>query len=99
MIVQTKQDFTFSYLAAYLYIKIVLLSYGLASKLIYPVKSSAQVGVWVNSVLTRNGYIKFYISLSIEIILQQRDAFQTEIQDSLKKLCALKRLGVTPQKW
>ena len=46
---------------------------------IYPVKSSAQVGVWVNSVLTRNGHIKCYISLFEEIILQQCEAFQTVI--------------------
>ena len=38
-------------------------------------KSSAQVGVWVNSVLTRNNYIKYYISLFKEIILQEFDAF------------------------
>ena len=53
-------------------------------------KSSAQVGVWVNSVLTRNDCIKCYISLFKEIILQQFDAFQTEIQGSLTKLCAFK---------
>ena len=53
-------------------------------------KSSAQVCVWVNSFLTRNGYIKCYISLFKEIILQQCDAFQTEIQDSLTKPCAFK---------
>ena len=53
-------------------------------------KSSAQVGVWVNSVLTRNGYIKCYISLFKEIILQQCNAFQTVIQDSLTKPCAFK---------
>ena len=48
-------------------------------------KSSAQVGVWVNSVLTGNSYIKCYISLFKEIILQQCGAFQTVIQDSLTK--------------
>ena len=53
-------------------------------------KSSAQVGVWVNPVLTRNDCIKYYISLLKEIILQQFDAFQTEIQGSLTKLCAFK---------
>ena len=53
-------------------------------------KSSAQAGVWVNSVLTRNGYIKCYISLFKEIILQQCDAFQTEIKNSLTKPCAFK---------
>ena len=46
-------------------------------------KSSAQVCVWVNSVLTRNDDFKFYISLFKEIILQQCVAFQTVIQDSL----------------
>ena len=53
-------------------------------------KSSAQVGVRVNFVLTRNDCIQCYISLFKEIILQQFDAFQTEIQDSLTKLCAFK---------
>ena len=38
-------------------------------------KSSAQVGVRVNSVLTRNGCIKYFISLFKEIILQHLDAF------------------------
>ena len=52
-------------------------------------KRSAQVGVWVNPVLTRNGYIKCYISLFKEIILQERDAFQNEIQNSLTKPCAI----------
>ena len=36
----------------------------------YPAKGSAQLGVRVNLVLTRNGCIKYYISLSKEIILQ-----------------------------
>ena len=53
-------------------------------------KSSAQVGVRVNSVLTRNDCIKCYISLFKEINLQQFDAFQTEIQGSLTKLFAFK---------
>ena len=53
-------------------------------------KSSAQVGVRVNSILTRNDCIKCYISLFKKIILQQFDAFQTEIQGSITKLCALK---------
>ena len=53
-------------------------------------KSSAQVGIWVSSVLTRNGYIKCYISLFREIILQQCDAFQPKIQNSLTKPCAFK---------
>ena len=53
-------------------------------------KRSAQVGVRVNSVLTRNDCIKCYISLFTEIILQQFDPFQTEIQGSLTKLCAFK---------
>ena len=53
-------------------------------------KSSAQVGEQVNSVLTRNGSIKCYVSLFEENILQQLDAFQTEIPGSLTKLCALK---------
>ena len=44
------------------------------------------MGVWVNSVLTRNDCIKCYISLFKEIILQQFDAFQTEIQGSFTKL-------------
>ena len=49
-------------------------------------KSSAQVGVRVNSVLTRDGCIKCCISLFKEIILQHLDAFQTEIKGSLTKL-------------
>ena len=53
-------------------------------------KSSAQVGVRVNSVFTTNDCIKCYISLFKEIILQQFDAFQTEIQGSHTKLCAFK---------
>ena len=61
-------------------------------------KSSAQVGVWVNSVLTRNGYIKCYISLLKEIILQQCDAFRTVIQDSLTKPCAFKASRGHPSK-
>ena len=61
-------------------------------------KSSAQVGVWVNSVLIRNGYIKCYIFLFKEIILQQCDAFQTVIQDSLMKLCAFKGSRGHPSK-
>ena len=61
-------------------------------------KSSAQVGVWVNSVLTRNGYIKCYIPLFKEIILQQCDAFQTVIQDSLTKPCAFKASRGHPSK-
>ena len=48
------------------------------------------MGVRVNSVLTGNDWIKCYISLFKEIILQQFDAFQTEIQGSLTKLCAFK---------
>ena len=61
-------------------------------------KSSAQADVWVNSVLTRNGYIKCYISLFKEIILQQCDAFQTEIQNSLTKPCAFKASRGHPSK-
>ena len=53
-------------------------------------RSSAQVGVRVNSVFTRNGCIKCYISLFKEIILQQLDAFQIEFQGSITKLCAFK---------
>ena len=48
------------------------------------------MGVRVNFVLTRIGCIKCYISLFEEIILLQLDAFQTEIQGSLMKLCAIK---------
>ena len=57
---------------------------------LYPAKSSAQMGVRVHSVLTRNGCIKWFILLFKEIILQNLDAFQTEIQGSLTKLCAFK---------
>ena len=56
------------------------------------------MGVWVNSVLTKNGYIKCYISLFKEIILQQCDAFQAEIQDSLTKPCAFKAPRGHPSK-
>ena len=71
----------------------------IALNVIYPVKkSSAQVCVWVSSVLTRNGCIKCYISLFKEIILQQCDAFQTVIQDSLTKLCAFKASRGHPSK-
>ena len=61
-------------------------------------KSSAQVGFWVNSVLTRNGYIQCDIPLFKEIILQQCDAFLTEIQDSLTKPCAFKASRGHPSK-
>ena len=61
-------------------------------------KSSAQVGVRVNSVLTRNGCIEWYISLFKEIILQQFDAFQTEIQGSLTKLGAFNASRGHPSK-
>ena len=61
-------------------------------------KSSAQVGVWVNSVLTRNDFIKYYKSLFKEIILLEYDAFQTEIQDSLAKPCAFKASRGHPSK-
>ena len=61
-------------------------------------KSSAQVGVRVNSVLTRSDYIKLYISLFKEIILQQLDTFQTEIQGSFTKLCAFKASRGHPSK-
>ena len=46
------------------------------------------MGVRVNYVLTKNGCIKCYISLFKKIILQQLDAFQTEIKGSLTKRCA-----------
>ena len=61
-------------------------------------KSSAQVGVRVNSVLTRNDCIKYYISLFREIIMQELDAFQTEIQGSLTQLCAFKASRGHPSK-
>ena len=61
-------------------------------------KSSAQVGVLVNSVLNMNECIKCYILLFKEIILQQLDAFQTEIQGSLTKLCAFKAYRGQPSK-
>ena len=48
------------------------------------------MGVQVDSVLARNGCIKCFISLFKEIILQHLDAFQTEIQGSLRKLFAFK---------
>ena len=61
-------------------------------------KSSAQVGVRVNSFLTRNDCIKYFISLFKEIILQELDAFRTEIQDSFSKLCAFKASRGHPSK-
>ena len=61
-------------------------------------KSSAQVRVGVNSVLTRNGCIKYYISLFQEIILQHLGVFQTEIQCSLMKLYAFKASRGHPSK-
>ena len=61
-------------------------------------KSSAQVGVRVISVLTRNGCINCNISLFKEIILQQLDAFQTEIQGSLTKLCEFQASRGHPSK-
>ena len=67
--------------------------YNISSKV-----SSAQVGVRVNSVLTRNGCLKCYISLLKEIILQQLDAFQTEIQDYLTKRCEFKAYRGSPLK-
>ena len=51
-----------------------------ADKLSYYIpnkKCSAQVGVRLNPVLTKNGCIKCYISLFEEIILQPFRAFQT----------------------
>ena len=56
------------------------------------------MGVQVNSVFTRNGCIKCHISLFKEIILQQLDAFQTEIQGFLRKLCAFKASRGHPSK-
>ena len=57
---------------------------------IYPAKKFCTGGVRLNSVLIKNDCIKCYILLFKEIILQQFDAFQTEIQGSLTKLCAFK---------
>ena len=61
-------------------------------------KSSAQVGVPVNFILTRFDCIKCYISLFNEIIFQQLDTFQTEIQGSFTKLCAFKVYRGHPSK-
>ena len=66
--------------------------------ILYTQQSSAQVGVRVNSILTRNGCIKCYISFFKEIILQQLDAFHTEIQGSLTKMCAFKASRRHPSK-
>ena len=66
---------------------------------IYPAKSYAQVGVQVNSVMTKNDCIKYYIYILFkEIILQQWDALQTEIQGSLTRLYAFKASGGHPSK-
>ena len=56
------------------------------------------MGVRVNSVLTSNDFINCYISLFKEIIVQQLDAFQTEMQGSLMKLCAFKASRGHPSK-
>ena len=56
------------------------------------------MGVRVNSVLPRNGYIKCYILLFKKNILQQFDAFQTEIQGSISKLCAFNASRGHPSK-
>ena len=61
-------------------------------------QQKSSVGVWVNSVLTRNGCNKCYISLLRESILQQLDTFQIEIQGSLTKLCAFKASRGHPSK-
>ena len=61
-------------------------------------KSSAQAGVRVNSVLTRNDCIKCYILLFIEIILQQFHAFKIEIQGTLTKLWSFKASRGQPSK-
>ena len=55
-------------------------------------------GVRVNFVLSKNGCIKFCILLFNEILLQQLNAFQTEIQGSLSKLCAFKASRGHPSK-
>ena len=52
----------------------------------------------MNSVLTRNDCIKCYISLFKEIILQELDAFQTEIQGSLTKRYTFKASRGHPSK-
>ena len=56
------------------------------------------MGVRINSVLTRAGCIKCYVSLFKEIILQHLDAFQTEIQGSLAKLGAFNATRCHPSK-
>ena len=56
------------------------------------------MGFRVNSVLTRKGCIKCYISLFQEIIWQYLDAFQTEIKGSLTKLCEFKASRGHPPK-
>ena len=61
-------------------------------------KSSAQVGIRVNSVLIRNYCIKCHVSLFKEIILQELNAFQLEIQGSHTKLCAFKASRGHPSK-
>ena len=78
--------------------KIVILNCSHYEPCIPSKKSSAQVGLWENSVLTRNGCIECYTLLFKEIILQHFDAFQTEIQGSLMKLCAFKASRGHPSK-
>ena len=75
------------------YLNLSKLNKGIPSK-----KTSAQVGVRVNTFLTRNDCIKCYLSLFKEIIYQQLDAFQTGIQGSLTKLCVLKASRGHPSK-
>ena len=61
-------------------------------------KSSAQVGVRVNSVLTKNDCIKCYILLFKKSFCKNWGAFQTEIQGSLTKLCAFNASRGHPSK-
>ena len=56
------------------------------------------MGVLVNSVLTRIDCIKRYILLFKEIVLQELDAFQTEIQYFLTNMCAFKASRGHPSK-
>ena len=62
-------------------------------------KTSAQVGVWVNSVLTRNGFIKCYVSLFKKSFCSNVMHSKLKSKIPLRNHVHLKRLGVTPQKW
>ena len=82
-----------SVLIFFLFIRNIMTTY-IPSK-----KSSAQVGVWVNSVLTRNDFIKYYIPLFKKSFCKNVMHSRLKSKIPLRNCVHLKRLGVTPQKW